>query len=149
MTLPTTDLKHVTIYKNDLAFIERSAKCRDGRKKQAASTQQQTFKLDVPNANRALTMATIAVTAGGSAGVMVDHDMAKTPPPSVPERQFGFTLGARVGLGNFLASVVGAEVALSVDGGKAMMGLVVMVDERTRVVPGTTEVTEKDRKSVV
>ena len=37
-TLPSTDLKHVTLYKNDLAFIERTAKCSDGQK--LAATMQ-------------------------------------------------------------------------------------------------------------
>jgi ubiquitin len=141
--LPTTGLSHVTLYKNDLAFIERTAKVRDGKR---VATPQKAFKLEVPHVNRALTMATVAVTAGDSAGVMVDHDMATatSSSPRPEEQAFGFTLGARVGLGNFLSSVVGAEVELSVEDGEAMLvGQVVMVDERTRVVPGTAEVTEK------
>ena len=67
--LPTTSLKRVTLYKNQLAFTERTAKLKDGAK----SASQRSFKLDVPNASRELTMATMSVAAGSS-GVMVAHD---------------------------------------------------------------------------
>ena len=70
--LPTTRLSHVTLYKNDLAFVERSARCGDGALLDQSG--QRGFKLDVPNENRELTMATCAVTAGDSAAVMVSHD---------------------------------------------------------------------------
>merc|ERR550514_552025 len=141
--LPTTALEHVTLYKNDLAFVERKAKLSDGKK--TATSGQQAFKIDVPNENRALTMATVAVTAGESAGVMVDYNTASRSQAIPEKRPFGFTLGPKVGLGNFLASVVGAEVELSIEGKEqaSTAGTVVMVDERTRVVPGTKDVTEK------
>ena len=102
--------------------------------------------VQVPNTNRALTMATVSVTAGGSASVMVDHDArTSAPAPSrAKDPTFGFSLGAKVGLGNFISSVIGAEVEVTVDDAVQagpVVGQVLMVDERTRLIPGSADAT--------
>jgi len=146
MALPTTKLSHVTLYKNDLAFIERRARLSDGALLDHSKLQRG-FKLDVPHKNRALTMATVAVTAGDSAGVMVAHDtkMGKDVACSSADPVHDFAIGSKIGLGNFLASVIGADVELAYDedgrqGQVSVSGLVVCVDERSRAIPGTEKV---------
>ena len=54
-SLPTTSLQRLTLYKNQLAFTERTAKLTDGLK----SANQHSFSLSVPNSSaRELSMAT-------------------------------------------------------------------------------------------
>jgi hypothetical protein len=79
---------------------------------------------------------------------MVDHDTRTTSATAKPSRHFGFALGASIGLGNFLASVIGAEVELRTKGG-VEVGQIVMVDERTRVVAGSTDQTEQYHAEVL
>jgi len=145
--LPTTKLAHVTLYKNDLAFVERRARCGDGAL--LDHSKQRAFKLEVPHKNRVLTMATVAVTAGDSAGVMVAHDTkpgtSTQGASTVVEPVHDFAIGSKIGLGNFLASVIGAEVELVYSGAGeeetlSASGLVLCVDERSRAIPGTEHV---------
>ena len=59
------------LYKNQLAFTERTAKLTDGLK----SANQRSFSLRVPDTTRELTMATLStVVAGANVAVMVAHD---------------------------------------------------------------------------
>ena len=109
--VPSTKLARVTLYKNELAFIERSARCSAGAK---LDQSQRGFKLSVPNKNKDLTMATMAVTAGTSAAIMVTLE-SKALGVSMPggsvagsgQPLYNFSLGSSVDLGNFLASVNG------------------------------------------
>ena len=138
-TRPSTKLTSVTLYKNELALLERAANVGEGAVQPSES--QRIFKLEVPHKNRALTMATISATAGNSASVMVGHESAalqsKTGPGRVPSPHFDFTIGRKVGLGNFLASVIGAEMRLTFESEHKAAGTLVCVDERTRVLPGS------------
>ena len=135
MSLPTTSLKKLTLYKNSLAFTERTAKLADGAK--AAQTQR-SFRLEVPNSQRELTMATMSVNAG-SCGVMVAHDApGSSKSHSAAAKPYEFELGAGVGLGNFLASVIGAQVKVSMGDGSARAGQVLLVEEKQRTVPART-----------
>ena len=139
MSLPTTSLKKLTLYKNSLAFTERTAKLADGAK--AAQTQR-SFRLEVPNSQRELTMATMSVNAG-SCGVMVAHDApGSSKSHSAAAKPYEFELGAGVGLGNFLASVIGAQVKVSMGDGSARAGQVLLVEEKQRTVPGSDTVVE-------
>ena len=146
MSLPTTSLKKLTLYKNSLAFTERTAKLADGAKAATgakASPQQRSFRLDVPNSQRELTMATMSVNAG-SCGVMVAHDApgSSKSHSAVAKLPYEFQLGAGVGLGNFLASVIGAQVKVSMGDGSARAGQVLLVEEKQRTVPGSDTVVE-------
>jgi len=144
-TLPTTSLSHVTLYKNELAFIERRARCGDGAVVQE-SCKNRSFCVEVPNKNKALTMATIAVSAAGDAGIMVTHDSkhAASKPTTSSEQLFSFALGSKIGLGNFLASVIGAEVEIAyaheAESMRTVAGTVVCVEERSRAITGTEKV---------
>ena len=80
-TLPTTSLKRLTLYKNQLAFTERTAKLTDGLK----SANQHSFSLSVPDTTRELTMATLStVVPGANVAVMVAHDEPALPPNTRP-----------------------------------------------------------------
>ena len=67
----------------------------DAIKDGAKSASQRSFKLDVPNASRELTMATMSVAAGSS-GVMVAHDSpsSSAPGPSQTPPTYDFNIGA-------------------------------------------------------
>lgn len=122
-----------------VAFTERTAKLTDGLK----SANQHSFSLSVPNSSRELTMATMSVVAG--VGVMVAHDapdLSQQHHAAEPQPLHEFVLGAGVGLGNFLASVIGAEVKVSIGDGSALVGRVLLVEETQRTVPGSEEVIE-------
>ena len=147
MTLPTTSLQRLTLYKNQLAFTERTAKLTDGLK----SANQRSFSLSVPNATRELTMATMSVVAGANVAVMVAHDApdtSKQHKAAEPQPPYEFVLGAGVGLGNFLASVIGAEVTVSMHDGSALTGQVLLVEEAQRAVPGSETCSESVVESV-
>ena len=143
-TLPTTSLKRLTLYKNQLAFTERTAKLTDGLK----SANQHSFSLSVPDTTRELTMATLStVVPGANVAVMVAHDEPGTSAQhkATEPQPYEFVLGAGVGLGNFLASVIGAEVTVSMHDGSTLTGQVLLVEEAQRAVPGS----ENSSESVV
>ena len=138
-TLPTTSLKRLTLYKNQLAFTERTAKLTDGLK----SANQHSFSLSVPDTTRELTMATLStVVPGANVAVMVAHDEPGTSAQhkATEPQPYEFVLGA--GLGNFLASVIGAEVTVSTHDGSTLTGQVLLVEEAQRAVPGSENCSE-------
>jgi hypothetical protein len=144
--LPTTSLQRLTLYKNQLAFTERTAKLTDGLK-----SANQSFSLSVPNATRELTMATMSVVAGANVAVMVAHDApgtSKQHKATEPQPPYEFVLGDGVGLGNFLASVIGAEVTVSMHDGSALTGQLLLVEEAQRAVPGSETCSESVVESV-
>ena len=144
--LPTTSLQRLTLYKNQLAFTERTAKLTDGLK-----SANQSFSLSVPNATRELTMATMSVVAGANVAVMVAHDApgtSKQHKATEPQLPYEFVLGDGVGLGNFLASVIGAEVTVSMHDGSALTGQLLLVEEAQRAVPGSETCSESVVESV-
>ena len=146
-TLPTTSLQRLTLYKNQLAFTERTAKLTDGLK----SANQRSFSLSVPNSTRELTMATMSVVAGANVGVMVAHDApgsSQQHKATEPQPPYEFDLGAGVGLGNFLASLIGAEVTVSMNDGSTLTGQVLLVEEAQRAVPGSENCQESVVESV-
>jgi hypothetical protein len=138
-TLPTTSLKRLTLYKNQLAFTERTAKLTDGLK----SANQHSFSLSVPDTTRELTMATLStVVPGANVAVMVAHDEPGTSAQhkATEPQPYEFVLGA--GQGNFLASVIGAEVTVSTHDGSTLTGQVLLVEEAQRAVPGSENCSE-------
>ena len=140
-TLPTTSLKRLTLYKNQLAFTERTAKLTDGLK----SANQHSFSLSVPDTTRELTMATLStVVPGANVAVMVAHDEPSTSAQhkATEPEPYEFVLGAGVGLGNFLLSVIGAEVTVSMHDGSTLTGQVLLVEEAQRAVPGSENCSE-------
>ena len=62
-------------------------------------------------------------------GTSAEHHETTEPQP------YEFVLGAGVGLGNFLASVIGAEVTVSMHDGSTLTGQVLLVEEAQHAVP--------------
>lgn len=146
-TLPTTSLQRLTLYKNQLAFTERTAKLTDGLK----SANQRSFSLSVPDTTRELIFSTLStVVAGANVAVMVAHDAPGTSEhhKATEPQPYEFVLGAGVGLGNFLASVIGAEVTVSMHDGSTLTGQVLLVEEAQRAVPGSEKYSESVIESV-
>ena len=139
--LPTTELKRVTLYKNNLAFLERSAPIDTGAR--LDDGVQRAWRLDVPNKERELTMSSMSVSAAGSGSVLVSHNNSSAP-KARPEPTFDFELGGSVGA--FLASVVGSSIQLNIDGG-SVSGQILLVEHEQSVVPGTEASPEVESKA--
>ena len=139
--LPTTELKRVTLYKNNLAFLERSAPIDTGAR--LDDGMQRAWRLDVPNKERELTMSSMSVSAAGSGSVLVSHNNSSAP-KARPEPTFDFELGGSVGA--FLASVVGASIQLNIDGG-SVSGQILLVEHEQSVVAGTEASPEVESKA--
>merc|ERR1719399_458173 len=137
--LPTTELKRVTLYKNNLAFLERSAPIDTGAR--LDDGMQRAWRLDVPNKERELTMSSMSVSSAGSGSVLVSHNNSSAPKP---KPTFDFELGGSVGA--FLASVVGASIQLNIDGG-SVSGQILLVEHEQAVVPGTEASPEVESKA--
>ena len=86
----------------------------------------------------------MSVVAGANVGVMVAHDAPGTSQhhAATPQPPYEFVLGDGVGLGNFLASVIGAEVKVSMDNNVTLTGQVLLVEEAQRTVSGSDNVVE-------
>jgi len=141
--LPTTKLRKVTLYKNELALIERTAPLEDG----APLGDARGFGLAVPGKNRELTVETISVTGGsGAPDVIVsyanDRTVGSRPPRDNDAGAFAFKFGGGVGLGAFLASVVGSDVRILHEDG-TVEGLLLNVSEELRAVRGSEREVEK------
>jgi len=126
-------LRKVTLYKNDYAYVER----------QSAEPQTELY---IPKAERSLAMATLSVKtpAGTSATVTYedeDHNRPTKPSGDPEPGSFVFDHGGSLGLGAFLASVIGAEVGVTtLDGDSA--GQVMSVAKARRTVPGSDQIEE-------
>jgi len=145
--LPSTTLRKVTLYKNELAIVDRSAALDDGAL--LANGKQRGFRLRVPKSQRDLTVETIAAaTSGDGANVIVsycntDGSGAKPglPPTAAADADsnFRFDFGKGVGLGGFLSSVVGADISVVRSDGAPLEGLLLNVSDE-RVCVGESEV---------
>ena len=83
-------------------------------------------------------MATLStVVPGANVAVMVAHDEPGTSAQhkATEPQPYEFVLGAGVGLGNFLVSVIGAEVTVSMHDGSTLTGQVLLVEEAQHAVP--------------
>jgi hypothetical protein len=120
-----------------LAFLERTARVKTGV---PSSAGQFTSKLDVPKKAKTLTMATLSICAGDSTDVTVIHAESESVQgaaggePTQPS--FQFDVGARVGMGNFLSSLIGAPIQVDYANG-CVSGLLMLVEESQRLVPGS------------
>jgi ubiquitin len=117
-------IKHVTLYKNDLAFLKRTGK---------VSTAQ----LQIAESIKELVSSTLSVTSEAPVAVLFGPN---TEPVSEPD--YGFQYGTRSNLGAFLDSLIGARVKLdlaSSGGGSAVCGHVLIVEQEQVVVPGSQQ----------
>ena len=113
-------LDKVTLYKNDLAFVSRSATLPDG------SSGSMTVNKDIKD----LIVGTLNVTADAPVTINFDHKPAAATKENAG---FNFHYGIDAELGNFLTSVIGAEVLLKTDQGE-ITGLVLATSKRKEQV---------------
>ncbi|KAL3903393.1 MAG: hypothetical protein SGPRY_011693 [Prymnesium sp.] len=120
------------------------------------------MRLTVPRSQRALTIDTISASISPpaspstsspstspsltpplahSSDVLISY--GEKPPPPCPD--FPFSFGARVGLGDFLSSLIGAEVHLV---GMAKRGVLLGVSEETHCVQGSQQTEVKWAEAV-
>ena len=87
---------------------------------------------------------------GANVAVMVAHDEPgnSAQHKATEPQPYEFVLGAGVGLGNFLVSVIGAEVTVSMHDGSTLTGQVLLVEEAQRAVPGSENCSESVVESV-
>lgn len=123
-------LRQVTLYKNNLAFYEREGAFENG-------TEQQVFELRVPKDRRSLAIDTLSLRNVAD-GAMIRYRDEALPTVGVhPEAAGKFNYS---GLGEFVASCAGAEVALLRTGDtEAIRGRVMMVEKLDECIQGTKE----------
>ncbi len=125
---PSPSLGKVTLYKNDYAYLEKRASLKNDCQ----------FELDIDRDNLPLALETMSVSAGGSAtGATVcyedERDRSAASTPAAPASPFAFDLGSNIG--EFLESVVGADIAVTVGQG-TVIGQLLSVSKTRRVVGG-------------
>jgi len=147
-SLPTTKLRKVTLYKNELALIERIAALQAGA---ATGGGQRVFGIVVSKSQRALTLETISATtgAGPSSDAIVSYDAsggggaaARLPADVTDGADFCFEFGKSVGLGGFLSSVVGCDMSIKRPDGALLEGILLNVSDERRSVGGSNHETE-------
>lgn len=139
---PSTKLRKVTLYKNDLAYLQRSTEMASGELLSEGAARG--FVLKVPNTERDLTMETISVSANGAADVVVSYDNGtrsgtRSAKAAAEDSLFSFDYGAGCSIGGFLASVVGADVACNLMDGSTVSGTLLSVSDERRAVPGSKD----------
>jgi len=129
-------LKSITLYKNKLGFYEREAPIGTKRSFKLAFAAAKCTAIDTLDVElRGPEHATATVATS------VNTAPAET---AVPKPAFDFKLGSDAGWGDFLASVIGADVRLAVDAPEGsppqiVSGRVMMVERENRAVEGTKE----------
>ena len=113
-------IKQVTLYKNNLAFLQRTGK--------VSSAQ-----LQVADAIKDLVSSTLSVTSDVPVSVLFGSKKEAAAEP-----EYGFQYGTRSNMGAFLASLIGARVRLELaaDGGN-VCGHVLIVEDDKELIPGS------------
>eukprot|EP00927_Polykrikos_kofoidii_P085461 TRINITY_DN9302_c2_g1_i1.p1 TRINITY_DN9302_c2_g1~~TRINITY_DN9302_c2_g1_i1.p1 ORF type:complete len:830 (+),score=124.96 TRINITY_DN9302_c2_g1_i1:55-2544(+) len=113
----------VTLYKNSLAFVE----CESPLK----SAERTDFALRVPEGRRQLVVNTLSASAPGGASIIFGCQSNRSEPAPKPIYPFNHN-----GLGKFLESCRGMQVAVKLDNGNSCDGRLVMIDQATRAISG-------------
>ena len=132
-------VQHVTMYKNALAFVQR------GGTVDAGDATSMLITKDL----RELVETTLSVTAGDGKAVTVKYGTSASADPSHEAEAplFPFTYGNATNIGEFLAGISGADVAVRVqiDGGPAedVGGRVLLIEKQRMAIPSTDQVTSR------
>jgi ubiquitin len=115
-------LRQVTLYKNDLAYLERRGCVAKGQLEVAASVKQ-------------LVLGTLSVKSDAPFTV----SNRKTEVSKEPEEDLhAFNFSTSKNLGDFLSSLIGAHVCLDMgDGTGQKQGYVMLVEKKDEVIEGT------------
>ena len=114
-------LQRVTLYKNNLAFVERQGGAR-------AAT------IAVPKKAKDLVVATLSASCGDSP-VLTKFGGAAEADVDEPQ-PLDFNIGARRDLGEFLSTLIGARVRCSMQDDREIVGAVLLVEESSRAIQG-------------
>mmetsp|Transcript_45535 Transcript_45535/g.54763 ORF Transcript_45535/g.54763 Transcript_45535/m.54763 type:complete len:829 (-) Transcript_45535:37-2523(-) len=118
-------LEKVTLYKNDLAFVSRSTILADGKK----------GVMNVDKDIKNLIISTLNVSACVPITLNFDH----TPLQENDTASFPFQIGSGNDVGNFLSSVIGAEVLLMTEKGQKS-GIVLGTSKRPEQVGSSDKI---------
>ncbi|CAF2952112.1 unnamed protein product [Rotaria sp. Silwood2] len=131
MSTATIPLKRITLYKNDLGYFER-----------AISSSKLPSLILVAKKHKKLVIDTLCTTAGTVTFDTEEHEKYVTE--NTVEHVFSFNdFSSSTSFADFLNTCIGAEVALSIQGGnKEQSGRLVMLDEKqTLLSPNSTQTT--------
>jgi ubiquitin len=115
-------LKKVTLFKNELAYMERAGR---------VSTAQ----LEVAAQVKELVLSTLSVRS--EEPFTVTNKKVEPPSPSSAVDGYSFIYGTRTNMGSFLGSLIGANVRLNMSNGELFSGYVMLVEEERSMVAGT------------
>jgi ubiquitin len=115
-------LKKVTLYKNDLAYLERQG---------VVSSSQ----LEIAAKVKDLALSTLSIRS--SVPFTVVNKKANPEPIDPLETLVTFQYGTNKNLGSFLGSLIGANVRLNMTNNHHLTGLVMLVEQEKSLVSGT------------
>jgi ubiquitin len=123
-TIATTalPLKRVTLYKNDLAYLEREG---------VVSTSQ----LEIAAKVKDLVLSTLSIRS--SVPFTVVNKKSTSDPTDPLDSLINFQYGTNKNLGAFLGSLIGANVRLNLLNDHQLSGFVMLVEQEKTVVSGT------------
>ena len=124
--MSTTHIKKITLYKNALSFVERTA------------NDCTRCTLAVKPSAKALVVSSLSADCN-NAPVTIRYDA----PPTPPEPAFAFSYGANQNVGGFLASLVGANVAMTSNDNSEQQGIVLLVEKSKSTIGVSDAVEEK------
>eukprot|EP00944_MAST-04C_sp_MAST-4C-sp1_P004756 g4756.t1 len=130
-------LEKITLYKNDLAFVERTASLQ--------GSQQGLLEFD----KKVKDLVVTTLNVDSSTPCSVNYDYMPTLAIDLEDQKpiFNFALGERQSHGSFLASIVGAEVIVkTMDDTDGTEGFVVSVSQSSSQV-GSTETLQSEYES--
>jgi len=132
--MTTTQIKAVTMYKNALAFVERTA------------TNSNACTLSVPKNVKDLVISTLSanVAAESNESVTIRYDAPEQP----VEEEINFTYGANKNLGSFLTSLIGANVRVTLSSDNTEKQGIVLLVEKSKSTVGVSEVVEEKYSAV-
>jgi hypothetical protein len=114
-------LKQVTLYKNELVYLERRGKVSAAQLEIAATVKK-------------LVLSTLSVKSQVPFTVL--NKKSDEVEDSVPQ-QHQFTFHTAKNIGGFLSSLIGAHVALEISEGGIKEGYVMLVEKKEELVEGT------------
>lgn len=117
-------LKQVTLYKNELVYLERRGKVSAAQLEIAATVKK-------------LVLSTLSVKSQVPFTVL--NKKSDEVEDSVPQ-QHQFTFHTAKNIGGFLSSLIGAHVALEISEGGIKEGYVMLVEKKEELVEGTANI---------